>query len=103
MPDDATPEENALNQLREFYRIAGNVIGELRSQAIRDTYAAITLHEVMQQQLEFLVDGSRTRTSRKKRLKGMVDEFKANLRAIKNTPPSAFRQSDARSDVNTPP
>jgi hypothetical protein len=98
-----SPEDRSRDQLITFYRILGNVIGELRSQEIRDTYAAITLDEVIQQQLAFLVDGTPTRISRKQHLQQMYDEFKANLQAIKDTPPSAFRQTDEKDDVNTPP
>lgn len=100
---EQTPENAAREQLLSFYRIVGNVIGELRSQEIRDTYAAITLDEVIQQQLVFLVDGTPQRPSRKQRLQQMYDEFKANIQAIKDTPPSAFRQQDAKDDVNTAP
>ncbi len=100
---DQSSDNEARAKIREFYRIAGNVVGELRSQEIRDTYAAITIEEVLGQQLEFLVDGSPTRVSRKKRLTDMYEEFKKNLDAIKATPPSAFRQADPKNDAVTPP
>jgi hypothetical protein len=99
----STPEDRAKEQMVSFYTIIGNVIGELRSQEIRDTYAAITLDEVIQQQLAFLVDGTPQRLSRKQHLQKVYDEFKANIQAIKDTPPSAFRQQDAKDDVNTAP
>ncbi len=101
--DEQTPEQGARNQMRDFYRILNNVIGELRSNEMRDTYASITLDEVLQQQLEFLTEGSPTRVSRRQRLQQVYDEFTASLQAMKDTLPSAFRQPDSRNDVNTAP
>jgi hypothetical protein len=97
-----TPAESSRNQLREFRRVVGNVVGELRSQEVRDTYAAVTLVEVLDQQLTMLSGTSRI-PSRKQRLTKMYDEFNATIEAIKGTSPDAFRQHDPNTDVNTAP
>lgn len=91
------------NQLREFRRITANVVTELRSAEIRDTYAAVTLIELINQQLEFLVGTNGRVPSRKQRLTTVYNEFNASIEAIKATPPSAFREHDPGMDVNTAP
>lgn len=95
-------DSSAKARLREFRRVTANVVGELRSQEIRDTYAAMTLTEVLDQHLKELVGDGRV-PSRKTRLKKMHDEFNANIQAIKDTPPSSFRTPDPAQDVNTAP
>lgn len=97
---ESTPEQAARSQLREFRRVLANVVGELRSSAVRDTYAAITLNEVAEQHLEELVGKGRV-PSRLQRLNTVHEEFKASIKAIKDTPPSAFRLHDPKNDVNT--
>ena len=96
-----TSDSSARAKLREFRRVVANVVGELRSQEIRDTYAALTLTEVLDQHLKDLTGEGRV-PSRKSRLKKLYDEFNTNIQAIKDTPPSAFRTPDAKQDVNTP-
>lgn len=100
MSDQNTASDTARQKLREFRRIVGNVIAELKSQEIRDTYASITLTEVIDQHLKDLVGNGRV-PSRKQRLTRVYEEFKANIQAIKDTDPAAFRQPDPKSDVNT--
>ena len=93
-------DESAREQLREFRRVVANVVGELRSQEVRDTYAALTFTEILDQHLLQLVGDGKT-PSRKQRLKTMYEEFNAAIDKIKDTPPSAFRQHDPKQDVNT--
>ncbi len=100
---EQTASDSSRNQLREFRRVTANVVTELRSQEVRDTYAAITITELVNQQLEFLVGTEGRVPSRKQRLKTVYEEFNNNIAAIKATPPSAFRQHDPSSDVNTAP
>lgn len=100
---DSTPSAAARNQLRAFRGIVSDVVGELRSQQIRDTYSAITITELMQAHLVELVDGAPGKQSRKQRLDALVSAFKANLDAMKATPPDNFRTHDPQGDVNTAP
>lgn len=98
--NERSAEDQKRVQLREFRRIVANVVGELRSQEVRDTYAALTFSEIVDQQLTFLV-GDSTRPGRKQRLTRMFAEFDDALAAIKATPPQAFRTHDPDEDVNT--
>ena len=100
MAQEKQPDESARSQLREFRRVLANVVSELRSSAVRDTYAAITLNEVVDQHLKELVGEGRV-PSRMQRLKTTYEEFKSSIEAIKATPPSAFRLHDPKNDVNT--
>ena len=99
MPDE---KDQQRTQLNEFRRLVANVVTELRSQEIRDTYAAITLNEVIDQQLLYLT-GTGKKLGRKQKLTKARDEFLAVLDAIKAVPPSTFKFPDEDEDVNTPP
>lgn len=101
MASEQTPAETSRNQLREFRRVVADVVGELRSQEVRDTYAALTFPELIDQHLKQLTGEGGRVPSRKARLKKMYDEFNSKIEAIKATPPSAFRQHDPQGDVNT--
>lgn len=102
MADEQSTNDAARNKLREFRRMTANVVAELRSQEVRDTYAAITLTELVNQQIELLVGTGRI-PSRKQRLTTVYEEFNANIEAIKATPPATFRQHDPDNDANTAP
>jgi hypothetical protein len=103
MADETPPSESAKKQLQEFRRYVADVVGELRSQEVRDTYAALTLPELMNQHLVRLVDGDGIRPSRKQRLDTIYKAFKENLKGIMDTSPEAFRRHDPKDDANTAP
>lgn len=86
----------------EFRRVVANVVTELRSQELRDTYAAVTMNEVLDQAL-LVLTGDGKRLGRKQKLTKVREEFLGAIEAIKKTPPSAFRFPDPSEDVNTPP
>lgn len=98
--EEEDPQEKARAQLREFRRMVANMVGELRSQEVRDTYAAITLGEIVNQHLLYLV-GNKTKPGRKQRMEQMFKEFEDNIEAIKATPVQNFRAPDPKNDVNT--
>jgi hypothetical protein len=99
---EKAPDAAARSQLREFRRVLANVVDDLRSAAVSDTYAAITLNEVIDQHLQELVGEGRV-PSRMQRVKTSYEEFKSSIEAIKAIPPSAFRLHDPKNDVNTAP
>jgi hypothetical protein len=103
MAEEQTPQEAARNQVRVFRSIIANVVGELRSQAIRSSYASVTLAELCDRHLVALVSGEPNRPSRKQRLDATVKEFRSNLAAIKATSPDQFKRHDPQGDVNTAP
>lgn len=99
--EGTTPSEASRAQLREYARVISNVVAELRSQEVRDTFAAVTLNEVLDQHLQQLTGISSRIPSRRQRLKKMYDEYKATIASIKATSPDAFRTPDPTQDVNT--
>ncbi len=89
------------NQLREFRVTVANVVANLRSKEVRDTYATITITELVEQQLAFLTGTKGQVPSQKQRLTAAYEAFNNAISAIKATPPAAFRQHDPSTDVNT--
>lgn len=103
MSSEVTPNETSRNRAREFRRVVANVVGELRSQEIRNSFAAVTLLELASRHADRLDTGDPTRPSRKARLKTIYDEYKASIEAIKQTPVEMFRRHDPATDANTEP
>lgn len=103
MPE-STPRSASRTQLREFRRVVANAVGELRSKEVRDTYAALSIEELMDQhiaRLETTTDP--INPSRLQRLRRVRADLVANIEAMKATPPDLFRRHDNASDVNTAP
>lgn len=96
-PDQATKE-----QLREYRRVAAAAVSELRSAEIRNTYAALSMEELVDQRIEHLTGGTGSHPSRLARLTQVRDDLKNSLEGIKATPPSAFRRR-SNDDANTEP
>lgn len=104
MADEETPRSRAREQQREFRRIVANAVGELRSQEVKDSYASLSLEELIDQQIDRLEgteDGSNP--SRLARIRRVKQELTDNIEAMKATPPSDFRRHDPDGDVNTAP
>jgi hypothetical protein len=93
--NENTEEQRRESQLDSFRRMVADVVGELRSEEIRSTYAAITLSEVVDQQLKALQGDGRI-PGRKQRLQREHDRFMAGIDALLETSPEAFRVRDAR-------
>lgn len=99
-----TPRTSAREQLRDFRRVVADAVGELRSAEVRDTYAALSLEELVDQNIERLEgSGDPTSPSRLERVRKLRDELAAKIDAMKETPPEFFRRADVDGDVNTPP
>lgn len=104
MAQERTQEQANREQLREFRRIVAAAVGEVRSNEIRNSFAALGLEELADQHIVRLQDSSDpTYPSRLQRLRKVRDDLANNIEAIKETPPSAFRRPDASQDVNTEP
>lgn len=81
-----------------------NAVGEVRSQAVRNTYAALSLEELIDRHIELLEGTSDPlRRSRKSRVNKVYDDFRNNIEAMRATPPERFRRHDPDSDANTDP
>jgi hypothetical protein len=101
--DERTASDQSREQLREFRRVTAAAVGEIRSQQIRQTYAALSIEELMDQHITRL-EGTDDpiHPSRKTRLQKVYDDFTNNIQAMKDTPPDRFRRHDPDGDVNTP-
>lgn len=103
MPE-STPQSSAKEQLREFRRVVANAVAELRSKEVRDTYAALSLEELMDQHVARMEETTDPiNPSRLQRLRRVRDELVAKIEAMKATPPDNFRRHNSSSDVNTDP
>lgn len=96
------PQEISRQQLREYRIVVSDVVGELRSQEVRNTYASITLLELAEQHLKFL-SSTEGRPGRLERLTALRDLFLSKIEGMKATPPENFRNPDPVHDVNTAP
>lgn len=103
MAEERTESEVSRDQIRTFRRVVSAAVAEIRSQSIRDSYASLSLEELIDQHIE-LLDGTSDplRKSRKSRVQKVYDDLVNSLEAIKNTPPERFRRRDPESDANTP-
>jgi hypothetical protein len=99
---EQTPDQLARNQLREYRQVVADVIGELRAQEVRDTYAAITLVELAAQHVKNLSNPA-GKPGRLERITKIRDAYLSKIEGLKNTPAQAFRTPDPSSDVNTAP
>lgn len=104
MPQERTAEEVSRDQIREYRRIVGAAVAEVRSQEVRDSYASISLEELTDVHIARLEGPSdQLRPCRSEQIKTVRDELVNAIEAIKAIPPSAFRRRDPDSDVNTDP
>jgi hypothetical protein len=102
--EERTESDVSREQIRTFRRIVAAAVAEIRSQQIRDSYASLSLEELIDQHIE-LLEGTNDplRKSRKQRVQKVYDDLANNIEAIKATPPSRFRRADRDADANTPP
>jgi hypothetical protein len=104
VPDERTPREQARERIREFRRIVADAVGELRATHIRDSYAALSIEELMDQHVARLVDtNDATHLSRRQRVERVHTQLSENIEAIRETDPAQFRNRDPESDANTDP
>lgn len=104
MSDEQTPRSSSREQLREFRRVVANAVAEVRSQEIKNAFAALSLEELIDQHIARLEGAEDAiNPSRVERIRKVKEELTANIEAMKNTPPESFRRHDPQGDVNTPP
>lgn len=104
MTQEQTPRVRAREQEREFRRIVANAVGELRSQEVRDTYASLSLEELIDQHIERLEGAEDAlNPSRLQRIRRVREELSNSIEAMKATPPDNFRRHDPEGDANTAP
>lgn len=92
-------------QLREFRRIVAEAVGELKSEELRNSFAALSLEELIDDAIKQLDDtgDDPTNPTRLQRIRKIRDDLVNNIEAMKETPPEVFRAPDPDVDVNTDP
>ena len=104
MTDERTPQEQSREQIREFRRIVSLAVGELRSNQVRDAYSALSIEELMDQNVARPQDTTDPiNPSRKQRVQKVYEQFSNSLAGMKAVDPSRFRRRDPGNDVNTDP
>lgn len=105
MTERRTADEDRRARAREFRRIIGAAVGELRAAQNRASYASLSLEELIDEQILRLDDpnASPTSPSRLQRLTKVKDDLLTNIEAIRETPPEVFRSPSSSNDVNTEP
>ena len=100
---EQTPEQIAREQIREYRQVVADVVGELRSAEVRNTYASITLVELISDHVKSLSAPGAKKLGRLERLTQVRDRYLAKIEGLKATSPHNFRTPDPASDANTAP
>lgn len=103
MADEQTTRSISRQQQREFRRVVANAVTELRSAEIRNSFAALSIEELIDQHIDRLEGTSGGRASRLQRIRTVRQELADNIEAMKATSPSDFRRHDPDGDANTAP
>lgn len=80
------------------------VVGEIRAAEVRNTFAALSLEELVDQHISEMEAGASTdpmRPSRADRLKKIYDDFVNSLEAMKAVPPESFIPRTSSDAANT--
>lgn len=90
-------------QQREFRRVLGNAVGMLRSDEARNSYASLSLEELIDKQIDKLEGSDGMNPSRLARIRSVRQELSDSIEGMKATPPENFRRHDPNEDANTAP
>lgn len=102
--DERTAEEQASEQKLEYRSVVARAIAVLRSQEIRDSYASISIEELVDQRIASLEKSTDPFTpSILDKIKKVRDDLVNNIEALKATPPEQFRTRNPTDDANTDP
>lgn len=97
-------DPNAREQLQVYWETVGDAIDALRAAEIRDTYAAISLEELVQRHTERLsASTDPSRLDALARVKRVQKRLTDRIAAMKEIPPSHFRRRIKDDEVLTPP
>lgn len=99
-----TEEEQARESIRRFRQIVGDSVTFVRSREVNESFASLTLEELVDQQIGLIEDGrpSAGRPSILARIDRIKEDLTNNIEDIKAIDPDLFRSPDERTDVNTP-
>jgi len=103
MPGNSS-ETSARIARREYRRVVSAAVGALRSAEVNNSFAAITLEEVVDQAIELIEGDPGAGTTKPNKLL-RADTIKRDLdnaiEGIRATDPDLFRVRNANEDVNT--
>jgi hypothetical protein len=100
---ERSPDRQSREQFREFRRIIAAAVGELRSEEVRSSFAALSLEELADQHIDRLkASQDPLRPSRLQRLRKVQSDLTNSIEAMKETSPASFRRRDPDNDANTP-
>lgn len=100
---ERSAEQASKEQLREYRRVVAAAVGELRSNEIRNSFAALSFEELIDQHIDRMTGTTdANHPSRLSRITKVRDDLAANIEGIKATPPAAFTRSSSGDNANTP-
>ena len=105
MPNNTTAGSQQGPQISQFREVVANVVGELRSAEVRRTFVALSIEELVDDQIASLELGASldpVQPTLMDRVQKIYDDFTNAFDAIKATPPEMFIPSDPATNVNTP-
>lgn len=88
---------------REFRRVLAQALSDVRSAESRSSYAAVTLVELVDEQIDVLAESTDPwQVPRLTRVKNLRRELTDAIAKIKDTDPAVFREPEPSTDANTP-
>jgi len=99
----AETTENKESQLK-FRTIVSDVVGEIRSEEVSRSFAALSLEELVDQHIDRMTEStSQTRPPRLSRVKQVYNQLVENIEEMKEMDPEEFDARNPADEVNTPP
>lgn len=90
------------DQLQVYWEVVGDAVAALRSAESRDTYASISLEELIQKQIERLSNSEdASRLDRLSVVTRITTRLTERITALKEIPPSHFQRRSTEDDVLT--
>lgn len=105
MANNTTAGTRTAPDIQRFREVVADVVGEVRSAEVRHTYVALSIEELVDQQIERLEAGASQdpmKPARMDRLQASYDAFKQSISAIKDLPPEMFTPADPNTGTNSP-
>ena len=87
-----------------FRNIIADVVGELRSEEVRKSFASISIEELVDKHIDRMTDStSQSQPSRLTRIKSVYNTLADNIEEMKEMDPEEFDSRNPDDEVNTPP
>lgn len=100
---ETTAEEDRRQSIRQFRETVGNAVSFVRSREINQSFAAIGLEELVDDQIGRIeASASATRPGRLAQIDKIKQALDDQIDSIKAMSPDLFRRPDTSADANTP-